>query len=103
MGVLMVEHDGPDDEDAGEVIGLASALMAKDHDRRERVDLKQVGAELGVPAEYVERAESELRRRRARRLVRLRIALVAALGFGLVGAMWWNNERGKQTARANAA
>jgi hypothetical protein len=102
MGVLMVEHDGPDDEDAGEVIGLASALMAEDRDRRERVDLKQIGAELGVPAEYVERAERALRRKRAKRKLRFRIALAAALSFGLLGALWWNYERGKQTARANA-
>jgi hypothetical protein len=102
MGVLMVEYDGADD-DAGEVIGLASALMAEDRKRSERVDLKQVGAELGVPAEYVERAESELRRKRARRLVGFRIALAVALSCGLVGALWWNNERGNQIARANAA
>jgi hypothetical protein len=95
MGVFMVEQDGHDDEDAGEVIGLASALMAEDRNRRERVDLKQIGAELGVPAEYVERAESELRRKRAQRKVRLRIALAAALSLGLVGALWWNNGASK--------
>jgi hypothetical protein len=103
MAVLMAKHDGLDDEDAGEVIGLASALMAEDQDRRERVDLKQVGAELGVPAEYVERAESELRRKRAQRKIRLRIALAAALGFSLAGALWWNNERVNEAARAKAA
>jgi hypothetical protein len=64
-GDLMDEYDSPDDADAGEVIGLASALMEEDRNRRDRVDLKQVGAELGVPAEYVERAESELCRKRA--------------------------------------
>jgi hypothetical protein len=101
-GDLMDEYDSPDDADAGEVIGLASALMEEDRNRRDRVDLKQVGAELGVPAEYVERAESELRRKRAQAKVRFRIVLAAALGIGSVGAWWWNNER-VQTARANAA
>jgi hypothetical protein len=103
MDVFMVEHDGHDDEDAGEVIGLASALMAEDRDRRARVDLEQIGAELGVPAEYVERAESELRRKRAQRKVRLRIGLAVTVSCGLVGALWWNNERVDQAARAHAA
>lgn len=65
----------------GDVIEVASELMARDEAKPE-VDLHEIGAELGVPAKYVDQAVVELDRRR---LARRRRFLVVAGLVGVVG------------------
>ncbi len=56
--------DETDYEDVDEVIGIAERMMQKQESALSDEELQEVGAELGIPAEYVDRARNELQRRR---------------------------------------
>ncbi len=68
------------DDRAAEVIEVASELMEADEKAALHVNMREVGAELGIPARYIDQAEAELGRRRERAKVRRIVAVVAAVG-----------------------
>lgn len=79
--------------DPAEVIEVASELMEADREKQERVDLRAIGEEVGVPAPYVDKAVAELDRRqveKAARAKRTRLrALVILVGVTFAGGVAW--------------
>ncbi len=86
-------------DDVDEVIGLASRMRQESQGRLTAEEMAEIGAELGIPAEYVDQAREELSRRRAEeeraeKAARARRNLVMMVGGGgflltaLVFGLW---------------
>lgn len=76
-------------EDVDDVIGLAAEMKNADEGQLSVEDVKSVAAEVGVPAPYVERALTELERRKAQRAAEgakhKRRAMIAAAALAVLG------------------
>lgn len=57
-------NDETDYEDVDDIIGIAERLKQKNQESLSDEELQEVGAELGIPAEYIDQARDELERRR---------------------------------------
>jgi hypothetical protein len=76
----------PPEYDAREVIAVAEALIDADREEAIRVDMKEIGAELGVPPEYIDKAVLAIERRKAERRRRGRAIGIAASALLIVGS-----------------
>jgi hypothetical protein len=63
----LLESQGVSREDVDDVVDIATELMSVDDAAKSKLSLeemKELGEELDIPAEYIEKAQSELTRRR---------------------------------------
>ena len=95
------DQTGPtvDYEDVDDVIAIAERMRADEANRLTPEELAEIGAELGIPAEYVDRARQKLRERRAHQereakqaaRLRTKIAVIAGaliLCAGAIFGLW---------------
>ncbi len=61
---LQEKFESLPDEDIDDVIGIAAELMQQDDDALDRAEMIAVGRDLDIPEEYLDRAYSELQKKR---------------------------------------
>lgn len=76
----------PPEHDPGEVIAVAGELMDADREKALRVDPKEIGDELGVPPEYIDKAILEVEWRSAEKARHLRVIVAAGCAVVVMGA-----------------
>jgi hypothetical protein len=86
-GVVVMTEPKLRIDDVDDVIGLAAELMQQDQETLGVEDLKEVGAELDIPPEYIDRARTELRQRRERETEARQVALATRQRRVKVGAI----------------